>query len=381
REAQSVVAPDGSGGSLGFDFKGNLLTRGPYGAFDLSPNRKTLAEIGPDGLTIQDLIGAKPIRKIRLPGPVLSVAFAPDGRHLATANGNGTVYILNLAGTTEPADKRPDGAAGRLGVPVHLENSIGMKLNLIPDGTFLMGSPEEEKYRLADEGPRHEIAVSRPFYLGAYEVTVGQFKAFVRETGHKTAAEVNGKGATHYKDGSNVVDPECTWRTPGFEQTDDHPVVCVSWNDAVAFCEWLSRKENRMYRLPTEAEWEYACRAGTDTAYFFGDDAGPLDEYAWTGKNASEKSHAVGLLKPNPWGLHDVLGNGWEWCLDAPRPYTPTPATDPRGPTTGDLRAIRGGSFHPQDGASYYRSAFRFPPLNRNDAFANQTFRVVLELK
>jgi sulfatase modifying factor 1 len=282
--------------------------------------------------------------------------------------------------TSEQAGRKQQEAADALGVPVAVRNGIGLKVRLIPAGRFWMGSPESEPGRQANEGPRHLVTISRPFYLGACEVTVGQFRAFVRETDYKTGPETNGRGAYRYEDGQNVLDPKCTWRAPGHEQGDAHPAVCVSWADAVAFCEWLSHKEGRTYRLPTEAEWEFACRAGTSTAYFFGDDPASLSEYAWTGESGRQKSHPVGLLRPNPWGLYDILGNGWEWCLDGGRPYAPEPVSDPRGPGGAANRVIRGGSFHPQDSPAFYRSAFRWGALGRNDGFANQTFRVLCEL-
>ena len=122
----------------------------------------------------------------------------------------------------------------------------------------------------------------------------------------------------------------------GFEQTDEHPVVNVSWNDALAFCRWLSKKEGKICRLPTEAEWEYACRAGSTTRYCFGDDASDLGEYAWYGANSDRKTHPVGTKKPNAWGLYDMHGNAWEWCADGydAEYYEKSPTDDPTGPAT-----------------------------------------------
>ena len=142
-----------------------------------------------------------------------------------------------------------------------------MKLVLIPAGEFLMGSPDSDKDAEDDEKPQHRVRITRPFYLGAHEVTRGQFRRFVDETGYRTEAEKNDAGGLGYDAQSKKLkqDRKFNWLNPGFEQTDEHPVVNVSWNDSVAFAEWLSRKEGRTYRLPTEAEWEYACRAGTKT--------------------------------------------------------------------------------------------------------------------
>ena len=182
-------------------------------------------------------------------------------------------------------------AAKASGVPVEITNSIGMKLVLIPAGEFMMGSAEsaEEVARafrdygappaglFKDEHPQHRVRITQPFYLGVHEVTVGQFRKFVEETGYKTDAEkgtggIKGAVGVDAKTGEFGSSEEYSWRNAGFEQTDEHPVVNVSWNDAVAFCDWLSRKEGKTYRLPKEAEWEYACRAGTTTRYYYGDD-------------------------------------------------------------------------------------------------------------
>ena len=184
-----------------------------------------------------------------------------------------------------------------------------MKLAPIPPGKFLMGSPDNETGRNASEGPQHEVVLTGPFYMGVHDVTVGQFKAFVKETGYQTE---KGGGAYRFADGSWQLDPLANWQNPGFEQSDDHPVVCVSWNDANAFCNWLSKKEKRMYQLPTEAQWEYACRAGTTTAYSFGDDPKDLGDYAWYQDNSGNHTHPVGGKKPNPWGLYDMHGNVWQ---------------------------------------------------------------------
>src|SRR5262249_3379966 len=152
-------------------------------------------------------------------------------------------------------------------------NSIGIKLVLIPSGTCTIGSPKSEEGRQEDESPAHEVRISKSFYLGKYEVTRGQFRVFVEATGYKTEAEMDGWGAFGYdekdksirgptydyeKQGFKGIKTKFSWLDPGFAQTDEHPVVNVSWNDAKKFCEWLSQKEKVTYRLPTEAEWEYA---------------------------------------------------------------------------------------------------------------------------
>src|SRR5262249_23869893 len=146
-------------------------------------------------------------------------------------------------------------------------NSLGMKLVLIPAGEFSMGSPGTDPDARPNEMPIHRVTIAGSFYLGAHEVTVGQFRAFVEATGYRTEAETDGAGGSVPHPGRKGVenDPQSNWLRPGHPvvQVDDEPVVQVSWNDATRFCQWLSEKEGRPYRLPTEAEWEYACRAGT----------------------------------------------------------------------------------------------------------------------
>ncbi len=284
------------------------------------------------------------------------------------------------------------------GPPREATNSIDMKLVLIPAGEFMMGSTEprddllkaaaaykggiKENDFFKDEYPRHRVRITKPFYLGRCEVTIGQFKKFVDDTGFKTAAERSDAGRTDEErhdrarrgnggwgfnpqtgkcEGRN---PKFNWRNTGFPQTDDQPVVDVTWYDAVAFCQWLSRKEGKTYRLPTEAQWEYACRAGTTTRYSNGDDPSQLSRVANvqdpTGR--SELPHvqeiimpkdgkftvAVGSLPPNKFGLCDMHGNAWEWCSDryGEDYYAKSPVDDPTGPETGGRRVRRGGGWN-----------------------------------
>ena len=317
-----------------------------------------------------------------------------------------TVMAASLAGcgpSAERADADPatvrlspaqHEAAKAAGVPVEITNSIGMKLVLIPAGEFMMGSAEsaEEVARafrdygaprasvFEDEHPRHRVRITEPFYLGVYEVTVGQFRQFVEETGYRTDAEKGTlfKGAVGIdpKTGKVGISAEYSWRNAGFEQTDEHPVVNVSWNDAVAFCEWLSDKEGREYRLPTEAEWEYACRAGTTTRYYHGDDPEDLatvgnvrdatlrarfPDFDWTIK--AEDGYVftapVGNFKPNAYGLYDMHGNVAQWCSDwyGHDYYKNSPVDDPQGPASGSYRVARGGCWY--DIAALCRSACR----------------------
>jgi formylglycine-generating enzyme len=279
------------------------------------------------------------------------------------------------------------------GQPREIVNSIGMKLVLIPANEFLMGGQESaddlvrafpaynrKPAEFSDEYPRHRVRITRPFYLGRYEVTVGNFRRFVDDTGYKTAAETDGQGgwgynpATGHCEGRRI---QYNWRNPGFPQTDDHPVLNVTWNDAVAFCRWLSRREGNTYRLPTEAEWEYACRAGTTTRYSSGDDPTALAKVA---KVASDKGRTefpavqnvaispdekgrftvpVGSFLPNGFGLYDMHGNAWEWCADwyAQDYYSRSPTDDPQGPASGKRRVRRGGAWN--SFPLWPRSAFR----------------------
>jgi formylglycine-generating enzyme required for sulfatase activity len=267
--------------------------------------------------------------------------------------------------SADEARKHQERWAAYLKVPREETNSIGMKTVLVPPGEFEMGSTREDiegqineakarndqwvAKQLPNEGPRHRVRITSAFRMGAHEVTVAQFRRFVEETRYLTEGERDGKGAMvcERSTGRWTQSPKTTWRTPGLVQGDEHPVIAVSWNDAAAFCRWLGAKEAKRYRLPTEAEWEYACRAGTTTRYTCGDDAAILRDYAWSQEEAPSKSHPVGQKKPNGFGLFDMHGNVWEWCADwyDPRYYSSEPlAADPRGPAAGVSRVIRGGS-------------------------------------
>jgi formylglycine-generating enzyme required for sulfatase activity len=238
-------------------------------------------------------------------------------------------------------------------------NSLGIKLVLIPPGKITMGSPVTEEGRVPDE-QEHEVEITRPFYMGAYEVTVGQFRKFVEETNYRTDSE-KGIGCFGFDPTVKTLElsPRYSWRNPGWEVTDQHPVVNLSWNDAQAFCAWLGKKEGKIYRLPTEAEWEYACRAGAQTHYAFGDDAEELvhagnvtDASAkklfpfWT-TIAGDDGHAftapVGSYRPNAFGLYDTHGNAAEWCADWYVYAYPESRRDPAGPPSGIKRVTRGG--------------------------------------
>jgi formylglycine-generating enzyme required for sulfatase activity len=277
-----------------------------------------------------------------------------------------------------------------LKLPAELTNSLGAKLVLIPAGEFYMGStpleigqvrridPTFKKEWEQEDQPQHRVRISRPFYLGVHEVTRKEFAQFARTTGYQTDAKRDGKGGCGFDaaTGEFRQDPVYDWQNPGFAQNENEPVVNVSWNDATAFCEWLSRKEKAVYRLPTEAEWEYACRAGTTTLYCTGDEPESLAAVGnvadgtlktrfpnWStisGRDGYAFTAPAGSFHPNGFGLFDMHGNVWEWCQDwyASGYYAKSPENDPPGPLRGSVRVFRGGSWY--DAADLCRSAFRY---------------------
>jgi formylglycine-generating enzyme required for sulfatase activity len=246
--------------------------------------------------------------------------------------------------------------------PLDFTDSLGIKFKRIEAGEFMMGSPVYEGER-CDNEVQHKVKISKPFYMGVYEVTRGQFRKFVNETGYKTDAEKEGK-SFGYKDGKYDKYEGMSWRNSGFEQTDEHPVISVSWNDCKAFVDWLNDNRRQVtlpagykFALPTEAQWEYACRAGTQTAYSFGNDSTSLSGYAWYWDNSDKTTHPVGTKEPNGWGLYDIHGNVWEWCSDWYGDYPTGSVTDPTGGCSGSCRMGRGGSWG--DSAGDCRSADR----------------------
>ncbi|MCA9093632.1 MAG: SUMF1/EgtB/PvdO family nonheme iron enzyme [Planctomycetaceae bacterium] len=229
--------------------------------------------------------------------------------------------------------------AKHLNTDVEITNSIGMKLTLIPPGEFLMGSDDNDAGD--DEKPVHTVHITKPYFLGTTEVTQGQWKAVMGSTPWK--------GQEYVKEG------------------DDYPATHISHEDAEEFCQKLSKQEGKTYRLPTEAEWENACRAGTQSKYHYGDDTSDLGEYAWFSQNTFNideeinevYGHRVGLKKPNPFGLHDMHGNVWEWCSDRydEKYYRTSPKENPSGSSSGSYRVCRGGCWY---GVPVFcRSAFR----------------------
>jgi formylglycine-generating enzyme required for sulfatase activity len=283
-----------------------------------------------------------------------------------------------------------------------ITNSIGMKLALIPAGEFRMGSPTWEQYHF-DSERWHSVRITRPFYIGAYEVTLGEFLQFYDDGNNKDEWTSQPK-ETSIWGGITLLDDKyrnyfegqvspLAWGHP--DQTPQHPVVNVNWDDAVAFCDWLSRKEGKRYRLPTEAEWEYACRAGTKTPRYNGKDSERLVEVAnvadasmreiyylpqgLPGSDGYPFTAPVGQFEPNRFGLYDMYGNVCEWCSDwlDDAYYAKSPVDDPQGPGSGKFRVNRGGDWR-NDPGIFCRSASRsgLNPMWRN---CSHGFRIVRE--
>jgi formylglycine-generating enzyme required for sulfatase activity len=243
-----------------------------------------------------------------------------------------------------------------------LGNNAQLKLVLIPAGEFLMGSPDNEPEAKPDEHPRRLVRITRPFYMGATELTQAQWTAVMGTTIRDVQAKLT----------------KTKWPLRG--EGPDIPMYLVRWDEAVDYCTKLSAKIGRTVRLPTEAEWEYACRAGTKTAYYWGDDWGQMDAYAWTRGNSRSVNEAypVARKKPNAWGLYDMVGNIWEWCHDFyDKDYNAKGEdVDPKGPATGKKHSLRSGAWfsygHP-------RSARRQAD-NQEDRWGwGVGFRVVVE--
>jgi formylglycine-generating enzyme required for sulfatase activity len=229
-----------------------------------------------------------------------------------------------------------------------------MKLVRIPAGKFVMGSRERQNDP-PDDLTRHEVTISKPFYMGVYEVTQTQWRAVMASN-------------------------------PSKFRGDNRPVEMVSWDDCQSFCKKLSAKVGRTVRLPTEAEWEYACRAGTKTAYYFGDDESQLAQYAWCAPHGFQydwvsgterrSTHDVGGKIPNAWGLYDMHGNVWEWCQDWYGVYSADSQTDPTGLSNGRNRVRRGGGCY--NGAFLCRAAYRadgWPATPRASGVGSSTSR------
>jgi formylglycine-generating enzyme required for sulfatase activity len=274
---------------------------------------------------------ANPMKQIAVPMVVLGLSLASI-LWGCSAKPSAEVAVAPPSEVDSAKTKAPDNKAATT-------NSIGMKFVLIPAGKFLMGSPNSDETAEDSEKPQHPVEITKPFYLSVYEVTQAEYE------------QVVGSNPSHFKGDMR------------------QPVENVSWFDAVAFCNRLSERERILpyykvdgetvsiiggngYRLPTEAEWEYACRAGTTTKWNFGDDESKLGDCAWYYGNSGEKPHRVGEKKPNLWGLYDMHGNVWEWCWDwfDIQTYEAEFVRDPMGPPNSSVkcRVLRGGGFFRQ---------------------------------
>ncbi len=208
-------------------------------------------------------------------------------------------------------------------------NTVGMRFVLVPGGEFPRKVQVVDPKKGVVTREVRPVGTTKPFHLGACPVTVGEFARFVQAASYVTESEA-GEGAWIQVAGQGwVARKDLSWRSPGFEQSDSHPVTCVTWRDAAKFAEWLAGLEGLPYRLPTSAEWELACRAGTTTPYYWGSEFRP--ECAWAGTNSGRKTHPVGTRLPNALGLYDMSGNVWEWCQD--------------GAASGQKKIARGASW------------------------------------
>lgn len=233
---------------------------------------------------------------------------------------------------------------------VILPGNVPVEFVLIQPGTFIMGSPSDEVGRHPDEGPIHKVTITKPFYFGKYEVTQQQWETLMEEN------------------------PSL------FKGNPNHPVERITWNEAQAFIAKINNLGIGTFRLPTEAEWEHACRAGTQTRYWWGDDPAYQEVYqtSWFNPITHAQTRTVGGKKPNPNGLYDITGNVWEWCQDWKAPYTEEDQVDPKGPADGKLKVFRGSSWY--DEPDMHRSANRHGHAP-DERYSTIGFRLVLEAK
>jgi formylglycine-generating enzyme required for sulfatase activity len=270
----------------------------------------------------------------------IQARIGPPAQREPVATGAGTAPLPQRQAPARGQESSPPAGT----VEVHIVNSLSMPFVLIPAGEFLMGSADGDD----DDRPVHTVRISQPFYLGQYAVTQAQWQAVMESNPSRFTGDPN------------------------------RPVENVSWEEVQEFIRRLHAREGGpAYRLPTEAEWEYAARAGSTTAYCFGDDPRQLREYAWHSENSGGQTHPVGQLKPSAWGLYDMHGNVWEWVQDWYGPYPADAAVDPAGPSSGSRRVNRGGSW--SCGASRCRSAYRnyWLPGLRNGYLGCRLLRLV----
>jgi formylglycine-generating enzyme required for sulfatase activity len=266
----------------------------------------------PDGTIVEAWHDRKMLH--RADGPARIESW-PDGTRVERWYEHGRLLASVL---TRPDGERFVDEAGILDVP--LPGGVSMTFVKVPSGTFMMGD--------ADNGPVHQVAITQGFWLAATEITQAQWAAVMQ------------KNPSHFRGDPNL------------------PVEQVSWEDSMVFARALVAPDGLEPDLPTEAEWEYACRADSETLWSFGDDERDLGDYAWFYGNSGNKTHPVGTKRPNAWGLYDMHGNVWEWCRDWHGEYKAAPARDPKGPRSGQYRTLRGGGWR-SGVPGYTRSAYR----------------------
>ncbi len=261
---------------------------------------------------------------------------------------------------------------------------------VLPAGTFAMGSARGEDERLPNEGPVRQVTIAAPLAIGKYEVTRAEFARFVAETGHDAMA------GCWYWQLIFIFDTARSWRNPGYEQGDDHPVACVNWHDAEAYAAWLSEKTGKAYRLPSEAEWEYAARAGSRTPRYWGDDPNEACRYENVYDRAGAETHTfpwahvecddghafsapVGRFAPNPFGLHDMLGNAPEWVMDCYHDAYDVASTDatPIIDAPCDTRVLRGGTWANWPAIARAANRLADEPYERSDIYGFRVVRVM----
>ena len=264
-------------------------------------------------------------------------------------------FIVMMPADTAASQKEPPKKYTET-VTTKNNEKLSFEMVLIPGGSFLMGSPPEEAGRQDHEGPRHKVRLDS-FYLCPKETTIQLFMAYYQETvsAKRDFIETQEEQKNSQQQDKDEVDaitgptPVYGDMTMGYEET--HPAMGMTWHNAMTFCRWLSKKTGKKYRLPTEAEWEYACRAGTNNVFGIGNDPSGLRDFAWYEANADSETNPVGKKKPNAWGLYDMSGNVREWVFDF---YSPTaykdvakksPAVNPKGPKTGKVHVARGGDY------------------------------------
>ncbi len=299
---------------------------------------------------------------ITVVGAIVLGAAIYKGKSLSGRSGQ-NVYTTTAVTTqdapqlsVDPAQLQKQ-AALQLGLPLQRLGRDDMKFLLIPPGDFFMGSNQagQDKSRTSSLSfPQHQVTISKPFYLAETETTLAQYRSFVEATGYVTKPELPG-GTAWGKEQDIWRRGRYSWKEMGgYPLYDQHPAVNLTWYDALAYCDWLNEmskaktpEDRTYYYLPTEAQWEYACRAGSDSRWSHGSDEQRLAEYAWYKKNSYWVFHPVAKKRPNAWGLYDMHGNQSEWCADRfggdASYYDSRPQTDPKGPKTGSERILRGG--------------------------------------